>query len=336
MRPSTIGRYLLVPARWVPVNEYWIVELRFWNVLPAVLGSVSVRRRLSDEPAVSDDRPDIEMLDPMTARDETIVVVVPAHVYVKAGLEPDSTQATEHLSTTICSPFVASVSSALDVVALVVSATDARSTLPLLLSVNERCIVSPGTMFVAFTVRRFVDAPVAPSAIVTVPDDTVCEADVVLVNVANVPRPAIEAAQASAATLIKIFFVRVCGIRVTLTGYPPRIPVRLVPRAGSSALLVKGSGDDDGAVIARKDQKPMAEMGHRRATRAKRKRPPTNSGAVSFDGDYAGRLRVHQARPLASASNVAAASAVPTPVAGSGSVRLAPSTDGLPGLTIEP
>jgi hypothetical protein len=38
--------------------------------------------------------------------------------------------------------------------------------------------------------RRFVEAPVAPSAIATVPEDTVWLAEVELVKVAKVPRPA--------------------------------------------------------------------------------------------------------------------------------------------------
>jgi hypothetical protein len=46
----------------------------------------------------------------------------------------------------------------------------------------------------------FVEAPVAPSAIVTVPDETVWLADVELVKVANVPRPAMLAAAPSTAS----------------------------------------------------------------------------------------------------------------------------------------
>ena len=49
-----------------------------------------------------------------------------------------------------------------------------------------RWIVSPGAMFDAPTVSRLVDAPVAPSAIVTVPDETLWLALVELVNVAKV------------------------------------------------------------------------------------------------------------------------------------------------------
>src|SRR2546421_10486366 len=39
------GRYRSVAARCVPVNEYWIVELRLWYVFGAVEGSVSVTFR---------------------------------------------------------------------------------------------------------------------------------------------------------------------------------------------------------------------------------------------------------------------------------------------------
>jgi hypothetical protein len=58
----------------------------------------------------------------------------------------------------------------------------------------------------AFTVRRFVAALVAPSAIVTVPDDTVCDADVVDVKVANVPRLAMPAATPRAPNDKSTFF----------------------------------------------------------------------------------------------------------------------------------
>jgi hypothetical protein len=55
-------------------------------------------------------------------------------------------------------------------------------------------------MFEAPTDSRFVDAPVAPSAIVTVPDATDWLADVELVKVAYVPRPAMAEAAPMAAT----------------------------------------------------------------------------------------------------------------------------------------
>src|SRR5436309_5836591 len=62
-------------------------------------------------------------------------------------------------------------------------------------------MVSPGTTPVALTERRFVDAPVAPKAIVTVPDVTDCDADVVEVNDANVPSEAMPAAAPTAPSL---------------------------------------------------------------------------------------------------------------------------------------
>ena len=93
-----------------------------------------------------------------------------------------------------------SVSSSELVVAVVVSVTDARSIEPELIRSTLRWIVSPGAIAEAPTVSRFVAAPVAPSAIVTVPDETVWLAEVELVKVANVPRPAMLAAAPSTAT----------------------------------------------------------------------------------------------------------------------------------------
>ena len=98
---------------------------------------------------------------------------------------------------TICRPLVASVSSSELGDAVVVSTiADRLSALapPLLMRSTDRWIVSPGTTLDAPTVRRLVDAPVAPSAIETVPEEIVWLAEVELVNVANVPSPAIAAA----------------------------------------------------------------------------------------------------------------------------------------------
>src|SRR5690349_20521418 len=140
------------------------------------------------------------MLDPITAREAITEVVVPPHVYVYAGAVPASVQATEHLSMTICRPFVPSVSSSDDGEAVVVRVgAPARSIVPVFESWKARWIVSPGAMPVAFTVRRLA-APAAPSAIVTEPLETVCVAVVELVNVANVPSPARLAAAASTAS----------------------------------------------------------------------------------------------------------------------------------------
>src|SRR4051812_42576109 len=105
----------------------------------------------------------------------------------------------EQRSITICKPLVVSVVMTLDGVAVVVAVTVARFSLPEFVRSNERCIVSPGTILLAATVRRFVAAPVEPRPIVTVPELTDCDADVDDVNEANVPRPAIAAATPSAA-----------------------------------------------------------------------------------------------------------------------------------------
>jgi hypothetical protein len=66
------------------------------------------------------------------------------------------------LSTTICRPFVASVSSSELVGAVVVSVTDARSIVPEFVRSTLRWTVSPGASAEALTLRRFVAAPVAP------------------------------------------------------------------------------------------------------------------------------------------------------------------------------
>ena len=71
---------MLVPARWVPVNEYWIVEDWFCSAFPADAGSVIVSRRWSVLPAVVAVRFDSDRLDPITARDASTVEVVPAQV----------------------------------------------------------------------------------------------------------------------------------------------------------------------------------------------------------------------------------------------------------------
>jgi hypothetical protein len=88
------------------------------------------------------------------------------------------------LSTTICRPFVASVSSSEVGDAVVVRVTPARSIEPELVKSTLRWTVSPGASPEAPTLRRLVAAPGAPSAIVTVPDVIVWFSDVVLVHVA--------------------------------------------------------------------------------------------------------------------------------------------------------
>ena len=120
--------------------------------------------------------------EPMTACDASTLVVEPPHVYVKAGELPPSVHATEHLSMTSWRPFVVSVSSSELGDAVVVSVVAARSTEPELVRSTVRCIVSPGATSVALRLSRFVEAPVAPRATVTVPVASVFETDVELVN----------------------------------------------------------------------------------------------------------------------------------------------------------
>jgi hypothetical protein len=79
---------------------------------------------------------------------------------------------------------VASVSSSELGDAVVVRVTPARSIVPELVRSTLRWMVSPGASPEAPTLRRLVAAPVAPSAIVTVPDEMVWFSDVVLVHVA--------------------------------------------------------------------------------------------------------------------------------------------------------
>jgi hypothetical protein len=105
------------------------------------------------------------------------------------------------LSIAICSPVTASVSSVELGEALVVSWIEARSSeipVPLLIRSTARWTVSPATRLEAPTVRRLA-APTTPRSIETVPDAIDWLADVELVNVANVPRPAMLAVAPSAA-----------------------------------------------------------------------------------------------------------------------------------------
>ena len=103
---------------------------------------------------------------------------------------------------------VASVSSRELGEALVVRVTDARSSEPELARSTLRWIVSPGATALAPMLSRFVEAPVAPSAIVTVPDEIVWLEDVVLVKVAKVARPAmLAAAPRTAMVAISLFAV---------------------------------------------------------------------------------------------------------------------------------
>src|SRR5437667_2544136 len=67
-------------------------------------------------------------------------------------------------------------------------------------------------MAVASTLRRLAD-PAAPSPIVTVPEDTVWLAEVELVKVAKVPRPAMLAVAPRTATVSSSFRPRQCRRR---------------------------------------------------------------------------------------------------------------------------
>ena len=124
---------------------------------------------------------------------------------------------------TIWRPLVPSVSSSDDGEAVVVNATDARSWLPVLDRSNDRWIVSPGTSPEAFTVSRFVDAPVFPRAMTTVPDATVWLALVVAVKVANVPMPARAPATPSAPRVSSSF-----------RPVPPKTVLIMAPRTARS------------------------------------------------------------------------------------------------------
>src|SRR5438876_6884123 len=96
---------------------------------------------------------------------------------------------------------------------------------------------------------RFVEAPVAPSAIVTVPEDIEWLADVVLVKVANVARPAmLAAAPRTAMVAISLVAVEVrlplrarrrkdfIVTRISLWGYSP-----VTPSAGGDLSLMGAS-----------------------------------------------------------------------------------------------
>ena len=82
---------------------------------------------------------------------------------MKLGDVPDSVQGTEQPSIAICRPLVRSVSSSELVVAVVVKVIVDKFIVPELMRSTLRCTVSPGPIPDALTLRRFVDAPVAPS-----------------------------------------------------------------------------------------------------------------------------------------------------------------------------
>ena len=80
-------------------------------------------------------------------------------------------------------------------------------------------MVSPGTRPAAFTVSRFVEAPVFPRAITIVPDATVWLALVVAVKVAKVPMPARAPATPSAPSVSSSF-----------RPVPPKMVLIMAPR----------------------------------------------------------------------------------------------------------
>ena len=113
------------------------------------------------------------------------------------GGPPVSVHATLHLSITTWSPFVASVSSSDDTVALVFMVTVERASVPVLTTSTARWIVSPAAMFVAPTDSRLLAADGEIAANVTVPDAMVGVAEVVLVKVAYAPTPIVSSVAAT-------------------------------------------------------------------------------------------------------------------------------------------
>src|SRR5947209_6783734 len=156
--------------------------MRRWSVTgPAVV---------VDDRFVSDTPPTVVVMmltgdpeDPRTAD------AVPPHVYVKAGLLPASVHAVEQFRMYICNPSVVLVSRTDEPDAVVVRFTVFMGSVLVLIRSTTRLMVSPGTTLVALTLKRLA-APLAPRAISTLPAVTLCEADVVEVKVAKVPRPA--------------------------------------------------------------------------------------------------------------------------------------------------
>src|SRR5688572_12522011 len=126
----------------------------------------------------------------------------------------------------ICNPSPVLVSRTDETVAVVTSLTDFSAALLVLVRSTARLIVSPGTTSVAATLRRLA-APEAPRAMATVPPVAVCDADVVEVKVAKVPRPATAPAAPRAARDRPIFVER---FRAPLTS--GRLPVGGGPLRG--------------------------------------------------------------------------------------------------------
>src|SRR4051794_24971671 len=142
---------------------------------------------------------------------------------------------------TICKPLAASVSSFDEVVAVVVRVTEDIAKVPPLVRSKLRCIVSPAAMLLALTLSRLVDAPVAPSTSDRVPDPTVWLAVAVPEKVANVPRPAIDAAEPNVATDRRTFFaIDVRRFWCLFTGISPNALDRTGSRPFDSSVTFGG------------------------------------------------------------------------------------------------
>src|SRR4051812_35112951 len=125
----------------------------------------------------------------------------------------------------------------------------ARAWSPLLVKVTARLTVSPGTRPVAATESRFAVEPTAPTSIFTVPDATAALAEVVEVNVPNVPRPATLAAAprrtVEARTLppVLVRAMRMTGSRRPVIGTgavaPRTTTLEPRPQAGRRRMLKK-------------------------------------------------------------------------------------------------
>src|SRR5438067_11578903 len=114
---------------------------------------------------------------------------------------------------------MASVSRIDDGDAVVVSGIEAMFWLPPLIRSTLRWMVSPADTPVALMFNRLLDAPVAPRFSVTVPLVMDCGPPVAeLVNVANVPSPAIDAAAPKAPNDNATLAAKVFGMRISSSG----------------------------------------------------------------------------------------------------------------------
>jgi hypothetical protein len=164
--------YWAVPPRWVPLNEKVNFDAASWNESTAVDGNVNLNIRcvvvfgVTDTPdrAVAPVRVEIAVGEP----DVPITFAcVPPHVYVNAGVDPDSVHAWSHFAIQTFMPSVPSVSSA--ELGLAPIATFSWVMIPEVVAFatvrsSARCIVSPGAIPPADNVKRFV-APAAGTVI---------------------------------------------------------------------------------------------------------------------------------------------------------------------------